>query len=93
MAGLAEKGVFFSSRPMKQLKPLKKLQNKIMQVTHLWQVIIHLFKSNHFIWDVHLLSQSNHQMLMKLSKRHRKSKKKLSFTEDDINLIETKTGL
>ena len=34
------------------MKPLKKLQNKIMQLTHLCQVIIHLSKNNHFTWDI-----------------------------------------
>ena len=30
------------------MKPLKKLQNKIMQLTHLCQVIIHLIKEQPF---------------------------------------------
>ena len=57
------------------MKPLKKLQNKIMQLTHLCQVIIHLSKNNHFTWDVHHLSETTPQVLMKL-------KRKLNFTED-----------
>ena len=66
------------------MKPLKKLQNKMMQLTHLCQVIIHLSKNNHFTWDVHHFSQTNPQVLMEL-------KRKLNFTEDEINFIEKKT--
>ena len=63
--------------------PLKKLQNKIMQLTHLCQVIIHLSKNNHFKWDVQHLSETTPQVLMKL-------KRKLNFTKDEINFIEKK---
>lgn len=81
---------------MKQLKPLKKLQNKIVQVMFLWQVLMaaHLPKNNHFIYVVYRLSKIPRPLPPSVDEIKQKAqgiKRKLNFTESEINFIEKKT--
>ena len=77
------------------MKQLKKLQNKIMPLTHLCQVIIHLSKNNHFTWDVHHLSKTTPPppSVDEIKKKTQGIKRKPNFTEDEINFVEKETKL